>query len=421
MTKVALDLDSDNIGFEVEQNGENLFEKFHKSKSESNEKVLLSNVVPNETPVNNNTPAELSEEEKAKVALEKQKSEDILASVRNHLSGEKPKPTETPGDDDTNNVFKILYDQNVKKGFWKEVEGLEVVDEESYYEAQRLNDEDRIQEGIQADLLSLFPEDKKENTKIAKDFITHLKNGGAPKDFIVAYSKADIPEQDLKSDDAEVKENAQRTIFFDYWREQGLTEPQISKKFTNAKLKETLEDDVADLFPLLKAKRDSEKAEVLKQTELNSKQKEEKATAVRNTIINTLVNSTEVFGFNFGEDKAEKQALANYMYQATEKEKSGAAVPKFKLDREKLADDPNWILFTAIAAKQISETGKLNFSNIEKQIRNTSTAGLRDQLEQAVIGKRLDIKNNQGGDKGGAYQVEPLDFEDLEKSFIKTS
>lgn len=421
------DFDNLDLDFEVNQD-EDLFSEFHKAKKDGKESADVKTV----TTTPNNTdepPAGETEQEKAlrlqiaKAANEKLETENLLQDfVDKSLSGIKVKKEDTDDagkkndagkDEGKETVFEILYKSNVEKGIWKPVKDFDGT-EEAYFEAQRLNDEDRIQQGLGQLTAEMFEENPdKANAELALDFLRHLSIGGNPKDYINVISKTEIGEDELESDDALVKENAQRKVFFEYWKEQGLTEAAVTKKYTNAKLKDVLDDEVETIYPLLKAKRDLEKRELVAKTTSAKIKNESTIQSFNRSLIKSVEESKDIYGLPLTEDKIERSELLNYMFKNSVKlPNSEKLAPQFLVDREDLGKDPNWVLFQAIAARQIKTTGKLDFKILEKQIEKKKVNTLSDKLTELMQGSKKEIKNSDSDDADFS-NVPDLDFANL--------
>lgn len=412
------DFDNMDLDFTIDQDGDNLFEEFHKAKKEGkdNADIISKEIKP---PVIETEAEKAARLESLKLQEDKLKKDsemdsfltDSLNGFKNIKKDDSSKDNSSK-DDNQESVFAILYKANVEKGIWKEVDGFDGT-EDSYFEAQRLNDEDKKQQGLGEMIAEMFEDNpNKSNAEIALDFLRHLALNGNPKDYISVISKTEIDEEDLESDDALVKETAQRKVYFEYWKEQGLDEAQVTKKFNTAKLKEILDDEVETLYPLLKNKRNNEKKELVAKTTSAKMKNESAIQTFNNSLIENVEKNTEIFGLPISENKKEKAELLNYMFKNSVKTNSGRAVPQFSVDREALNKDPNWILFQAIAAKQIKATGKLDFKILEKQIEKSKTLSLNDKLSAIMKGQKKQIDNSLEGEIDMSM-VADLDLENL--------
>jgi hypothetical protein len=410
------DLDLD---FSVEQT-DNLFEEFHKGKKEG-KKVVDIKTDPLGLENNQDDLEKLAAEKALKLKEEKalkdkleidELVDNFVGNTLNDINKDKSDKSDKK-DEKTESVFDILYKQNVERGIWKEMENFDGT-EEAYFEAQRLNDEDRIQQGLGSIVAEMFEDNPdKSNAELALDFLRHLSIGGNPKDYIGIISKTEISEEDLKSEDPLVKENAQRKVYFDYWAEQGLTESVITKKYNNAKLKEMLDDEVDTIYPLLKTKRDAEKKELVAKTTSQKIKSESEIQSFNQSLMKGIEESKDVYGIPLAENKKERTELLNYMFKNSVKSKNSEKLTtQFLADREELSKDPNWVIFQAMAARQIKTTGKLDLKILEKEIEQKKVNSLNDRLTAIMQGNKKEVKNSNDGEDDFS-DVPDIDFDNL--------
>jgi len=177
------DFDNLDLDFEVDQN-EDLFAEFHKAKKEGKEGAVIKTVTTTNT---DEPPAGETEQEKtlrlqiAKAANEKLETENLLQDfvdksltsikVKKEDTEDTGKKTDADKNEGKETVFEILYKSNVEKGIWKPVKEFDGT-EEAYFEAQRLNDEDRIQQGLSQLTAEMFEDNPDKSNALSMVLIT---------------------------------------------------------------------------------------------------------------------------------------------------------------------------------------------------------------------------------------------------------
>lgn len=387
---------ADNLGFDInlsDNEGADLLEAFYKQDDPSNDDNKDNNTDDdndqdqdldkdkdqNQTDNKNkdldpNDLLALMEQQQSQDDTDKSKDQTKDKSVDNK---DKNKDSGTP-----DSVFGILYNDFVERGLFSEVDNFDGT-EEGFLKAYQDSLFQKAEELKEQEFEEIFSSHPK-NMSIGKEFLSYLAKGGDPEEFINIHTEKEFTEDDLS------KPEVQEQVVRDYLRLSGLSTEKINSKIEKLKALESLEEEAKDAFDVVKTKKETSKQALIQKAEADQVASKQRIEQFNTELINTINENTEIYGFQLGKDTKVKKETIDYMFKATEKTEDGRLVPKFAVDRQKVAKDPKWIAFQALALKN-----DLDFTKIFQSAETKVTSSLQKKLEGAN-----EIRKNQSDSNG---------------------
>jgi len=340
-----------------------------------------------DTTVDKNRNRELDEEEKERKEREKTKA------LNSWLNDDEEDLDESNNDSDENESKKSATKQ-VDKDKDKDTKPTDSEDETFSILSKDLfrlgvfsaDDEDEPEIKTGEEFLERFQfEAEKRANDILENFINRYGEehrnmfesvfikGVDPKTYLSSFNKIDnFKDLDISKPDIQEK------IFFEYYRDQGLSEERIAKKFERSKDLGELTEDVKDMHELLLAKEEKNlvKLEQEKQEELNRKTQREKL--YQQNIGSILQNKLKAGDFDgIPVTQKEAQDTYSYMTQKPYRLPNGELITEMHKDWLELDRPENHELKVKVA---LLLKNKMDLSKVVKKAISKNTNGLWSDL-----------------------------------------
>lgn len=271
-------------------------------------------------------------------------------------------------DQSKDGIFNVLYSDFLERGLFEEIEDFDGT-EAGFLKAYNESLFKKAEELKEQEFEEIFTAHPK-NLSIGKEFLSYLSKGGDPEQFINIHTEKDYKEDDLD------KPVVQEQVMREYLALSGLSSDKIDAKIERLKALESLEEEAKDAFDVVKKRKEDNKKSLLESAETNQKANTKRIEEFNESIRKTINDNTELYGFQLGKDTKMKRETLDYMFKPTEKTEDGRLLPKFAIDRQKVAQDPKWIAFQALALKN-----DLDFSKVFETAKTQVASTLQKKLE----------------------------------------
>ena len=208
--------------------------------------------------------------------------------------------------------------------------------------------------------------------------------GVDPKDYLSSYNKIETF-KDLDLSKADIQEK----VFFQYYRDQGLSEEKITKRFEKMKDLGDLGDEVKDMHELLLAKEEKNLIKLEQEKQAQIQQRTQRETAYQNNIGSILQAKLKVGDFD-GIPVTQKEAREAYSYMTQKPYKlpNGELITEMHKDWLELDKPENHELKVKVA---LLLKNKMDLSKVVKKAVSKNS----DSLFSDLTGKSRTARTEQ--------------------------
>jgi hypothetical protein len=233
--------------------------------------------------------------------------------------------------------------------------------------------------------------------EILKEMNKFVLKGGDISDFLEKISIQNTSGL-TEGMDMENEDNQEKVIRHGL-KQEGYDEEYIAAQIEFLKDSKRLKKHSETHFNKWDTKRKEEQKQILKSQEDKTLKEKESRRALKTKVSTFLEETSEISGFTIS--KIDKRELPNYMSDRTVKLDNGNQITSMQRDLMRVLNNPTGSVQIAKLLKSASESGELDFKDIEKETKTKVAKEVRENV-------RRNKKSIIAGSAGGAKKKRPL-------------